>query len=128
MQLLRAVRDQSSGNRQLRVRPRVRTGDETRVCPRRSYLHVYVRAEETGVPDEEQHRGRLRRHVWLQRTLLREGQPTESVSRAWERTAREGAMFVQYILAISASASPRRLSQRDSESEIAVSTQQINAL
>lgn len=74
VQLLRAMRDQSTRDRQLRMRPRMWAGDEARVRPWRDHLHVHVRAEEAGVPDKEQHRGRIRRHVRLQRTLFWEGQ------------------------------------------------------
>lgn len=59
----------------------MRASNEACVRPRRNNLHVYVRAEEAGVSDEEQHRGRLRRHMRLQRTLLREGQ-SQLVSNA----------------------------------------------
>lgn len=74
VQLLRAMRDKSSRDRQLRMRPRMWAGDEARVRSWRDHLHVHVRAEEAGVPDKEQHRGRLRRHVRLSGTLFWEGQ------------------------------------------------------
>lgn len=74
VQLLRAMRDQSPRDRQLRMRPRMWAGDEARVRPRRDHLHVHVRAEEAGMPDEGQYRSRLCRHVRLQGTLFREGQ------------------------------------------------------
>lgn len=74
MQLVRAMRHQSSRNRQLRVRARVRSGHEAHLCPRWHHLHVHVRAEEAGLPDEEQHRSGLCRYVRLQGTLLGEGE------------------------------------------------------
>lgn len=74
VQLLPAVRHRPLRHHQLRMRPRMRADHEAGVCPRRRHLHVHVRAEAAGVQDEEQHRGRLRRHVRFQRALLGEGQ------------------------------------------------------
>jgi len=70
----------------------VRADNEARVRPRRNNLHVHVRAEEAGVPDEEQHRGRLRRHMRLQGTLLREGQ-SRLVSHVRKRETRSRFPF-----------------------------------
>jgi len=82
VQPLRAMRDQSARNRQLRVRARVRTGHEAGLRSRRDHLHVDVRAEEASLPDKEQHRSGLHRHVRLQRTVLGEGEPRPSVIRS----------------------------------------------
>jgi len=84
------MRDQSARDRQLRVRARMRTGHEAGVRSRRDHLHVHVRAEEAGLPDEKQYRSSLYRHVRLQRTMLGEGEPRRPsrVSHAREMHAR----------------------------------------
>ena len=78
---VRAVRDQPTRDRELRVRPGMRAGDEAGMRARRQNVHVVVRAEETGLFDEDQHRGRLHGDLWLQGALLREGQSSLSASR-----------------------------------------------
>lgn len=74
---LRAVRDQPTGDSELRVRGGMRAGDEAGVRERWQDLHLVVRAEEAGLFDEEQHRGRVHWHVRLQGPLLREGQSSK---------------------------------------------------
>lgn len=71
---LRAVRDQPTGDRELRVRSGMRAGDEACVRERWQDVHLVVRAEEAGLFDEDQHRGRLHGHMRLKGPLLREGQ------------------------------------------------------
>lgn len=74
---LRAVRDQPTGDSELRMRGGMRAGDEAGVRERWQDLHLVVRAEEAGLFDEEQHRGRVHWHVRLQGPLLREGQSSK---------------------------------------------------
>lgn len=71
---LRAVRDQPTGDRELRVRSGMRAGDEACMRERWQDLHLVVRAEEAGLFDEDQHRGRVHGYMRLKGPLLREGQ------------------------------------------------------
>lgn len=94
MRPLRAVRDQPTGDRELRVRSGMRAGDEACMRERWQDLHLVVRAEEAGLFDEDQHRGRVHGYMRLKGSLLREGQSgaewrVEGTRQIFEYTRRE---------------------------------------
>ena len=68
-----AVRDRSLRHRQVRVRPRVRAGNEAGMRWRRHHLSEPLRAQAAGLLGQTAHRARLRRQLRFQGALLRQG-------------------------------------------------------
>jgi hypothetical protein len=68
-----AVRDRSLRHRQVRVRPRVRGRDEARLRQGWHHLRLTLRAQEAGLPHQDEPRARLHGCLRLQGPLLREG-------------------------------------------------------